>query len=180
MRSFSLCILACIAVGFLGALGAPTRAMAASRSADPAYTPLRLYAGTWHVDRKDLAPGSKPDELVNDCALIGNFYACQQTVNGSPEALIIFVPVPNKPGHYYTQNVRQDARASGRGDLEITGDHWVYSSTWDEGGKTTYYRTTNIFTGRDHIHFEQAESSNNRDWKVTNSGDEVRAPGKPR
>ena len=143
-------------------------------ASDAAYTPLRLYAGTWRVTRKDMAPGAKADELINDCALVGRFFACQQTVNGTPGALIIFVPVAKNPGHYYTQNVLQEGRATGRGDLEISGDHWVYSSTWDQGGKTTYYRTTNLFTGKDHIHFEQQESSNGKDFKVTNSGDEVR------
>ena len=146
----------------------------AAPAADPVYAPLRLYAGTWHVTRKDTASGAKPDELINDCALIGRFFACQQTVNGTPGALIIFVPAPNKPGHYYTQNVLQEGRATGRADLDISGDRWVYSSTWDQGGKTVYYRTTNVFTGKDHIHFEQQESTNGKDFRLTNSGDEVR------
>ena len=148
--------------------------MMAAPGNDPAYTPLRLYAGTWHITRKDMAPGSKPEELINDCALVGRFFACQQTVEGVPGALVIIVPAKNKPGHYYTQNVLQEGRATGRADLEISGNQWVYSSTWDQGGKTTYYRTTNVFTGKDHIHFEQQESENGKDWKTTNSGDEVR------
>ena len=150
----------------------------AAATPDTIYAPLRLYEGTWRITRKDLGPGAKPDELKNDCALVGKFFACQQTVNGTPGPLLIFLPIPNQPGHYHTQNVNQEARASGIGDLEISGDHWVFSSRWDQGGgKTTYYRTINQFSGKTHIHFEQQESSNGKDWTVKNSGDEVRVSG---
>lgn len=140
---------------------------------DSAYAPLRLYQGSWQVTRKS-AGTAKPERLTNDCAKVGNFYVCQQTVNGTPEALLIFVPA-GQPGQYFTQSVGQDGRGRGRGNLEITGNRWTYSSTWDQGGKTTYYRNVNLFTGRNHIHYEQFESSNGRDWKVTDSGDEDRA-----
>ena len=145
----------------------------AGQIADTTFAPLWLYQGTWQVTRKDLAPGAKPDELVNQCALVGRYFTCQQTVNGKPSELLIFVPA-NKPGHFYTQSVNPEGRAGGRGDLEISGDQWTYSSTWDQGGKTTYYRTTNAFTGKDRIHYEQAESPDGKDYKVTGSGDEVR------
>lgn len=141
-----------------------------------AYAPLWLYNGSWRVTRKDLAPGAKPDRLVNQCALVGKYFTCQQTVNGEPGALLIFVPA-NQPGQYHTQNVRLDGRASGRGALEIEGSRWTYSSTWDQGGTTTYYKTLNTFTGGNRIHFEQLESKNNKDWTTTNSGDEVRIAG---
>jgi hypothetical protein len=137
------------------------------------YTPLWLYNGAWRVTRAGVAPGTKPDELVNQCALVGKYFTCQQTVNGEPGALLIFVPA-NEPGHYYTQNVGLDARATRRGDLEIERNRWTYSSTWNQGGTTTYYKTVNTFTGGDRIHFEQLESKNNKDWKATGSGDEVR------
>jgi hypothetical protein len=140
---------------------------------DSTYAPLRLYAGSWRVARKNLPAGAKPDELTNQCAQLGKYFACQQTVNGAVSALLIFIPT-DQPGHYFTQTVTPQGRATGRGDLEISGDHWVYSSVWDEGGKSTFYRTLNDFTGHDHIHFEQQESSNRKDWTTKNSGDEVR------
>ena len=149
-------------------------AINASWAANPdAYAPLKLYAGTWHIAAKNQAAG-KLELLKNDCAQLGNFYACQQTVDGAPQNLIVFVPA-NQPGHYYTQAIRQDGRATGRSDLVITGDRWIYTNTWDEGGRTTYYRTINLFTGKNHIHFEQQESPDGKDWKTTNSGDEDRA-----
>jgi hypothetical protein len=144
-------------------------------SADP-YLPLWFYNGTWQVTRQDRLPGAPPDKLINTCSLAGHFFVCEQTVNGGAGALLVFIPT-GKPGRYYTQNIRPEGRAGGRGDLEINGTTWVYTSTWDEGGRTVYYRTTNVFNGRTSIHFEQAESTDNKTWVVKNSGEEVRIAG---
>lgn len=138
------------------------------------YAPLRLYNGPWTVSMHNAASGStRTDALVNACSLIGQYFACQQTVNGKVSALVIFVPA-GTPGHYFVQNVLPDGSATGRTDLAVAGAHWVYSSRDDENGKTTWYRTTNDFTGNDRIHFESAHSTDNKTWSVTMSGDEVR------
>ena len=141
-------------------------------AADP-FAPLRLYAGAWRVTRSGMPNGAKPDDLTNQCTIVGKYFVCQQTVNGAVTSLMIFVPA-EQPGHYYTQNVNTQGRALGRGDLEISGDHWVFSSSWDQGGKMSFYRTTNTFTGHDHIHFEQQQSTNRKDWTTASSGDETR------
>lgn len=145
-------------------------------ASDATFAPLWLYQGTWHVTRSNFAPGTKPEELVNQCALVGRYFTCQQTINGKQGNLLVFVAA-EKPGHFYTQNITPEGRATGRADLEISGDHWTYTNTWDEGGKTTYYRTTNLFTGKSKIHFEQEESSDGKEFKVTGSGDEVKGGG---
>lgn len=138
------------------------------------YAPLRLYDGSWTVAMHDAASGnSHTDTLVNACSLVGQYFACQQTVNGKVAALVVFVPA-SAPGHYSVQNVLPDGSATGRNDLAILGSHWIYSSRDDENGKTTWYRTTNDFTGNDRIHFESAKSTDGKTWTVTISGDEVR------
>ncbi|MBV9084567.1 MAG: hypothetical protein JOZ62_17980 [Acidobacteriaceae bacterium] len=137
------------------------------------YAPLWLYNGTWQVTRKPQPTGAKPETLSNECALVGRFFACQQTVNGKSGGLLVFIPT-DKPGHFYTQTIMPEGRATGRDDLQISGDTWTYSSRRDEGGRTTFFRTTNTFTGKNHIHFEQAQSTNGTDWVIQNSGDEVR------
>jgi hypothetical protein len=146
------------------------------QAADATFTPLLAYEGTWRVTRSTAAAGSQPEELVNRCAELGKYFACQQTVNGQTSNLVVFIATA-KPGHYYTQEITSQGRATGRADLDIAGDHWTYANTWDQGGKTTYYRTTNTWTGKNKIHFEQAESSDGKDYKVTGSGDEVRVAG---
>ena len=158
------------------ALSGATAGSVAAAGPDP-YLPLWFYNGTWQVTRQDRLPGAPPDKLINTCSQTGHFFVCEQTVNGGPSALLVFIPT-GKPGRYYTQNIRPEGRAGGRGDLEIRDNTWVYTSTWDEGGRTVYYRTTNVFKGRTSIHFEQAESTDNKTWVVKNSGDEVRVAGK--
>jgi hypothetical protein len=145
---------------------------------DPVYRPLWLYYGSWTATKQTLSGPSTSQTIVNDCAMAGRFFACQQTVDGKPGALIVFVPA-STPGDYYTQAVLQEGWAAGRGQLHIEGDRWTYSSKAQEEGKTTYHRTTNVFSGKDRIHFEISESADEKNWTVTASGDEVRtAKGK--
>lgn len=145
-------------------------------AADAVYGPLWLYNGTWRVRKKDQP---KPDELVNTCAQVGKYFTCQQVVNGQLSALLVFLPA-KETGAYYTQSIMPDGRAGGRGDLIVQGNTWTFKTYWDQGsGHSTFYQTINTFSGKDRIHFEQQESANHRDWKTTNSGDEIRiAPGK--
>ncbi len=134
------------------------------------YSALWRYQGTWRVTSK---AGAKPDVLINQCSVLGQFFACGQNVNGQPGGLVVFIP-NGKPGHFYTQTIMPEGRATGRDDLQISGDQWIYSSRRDEGGKTTFYRTTNTFSGRNRIHYEQAQSTDGSQWTVQSSGDEVR------
>ena len=93
-------------------------------------------------------------------------------MDGKAGALLVFTPSQTK-GTYYTQPVLPDGHAAGRGELQIEGDRWTYPSKEEENGKTKYYRITNVFSGKDHIHFERSESADGRTWKVLASGEEV-------
>lgn len=139
-------------------------------ASDPVYAPLWLYQGTWQVTR---SAGQKPDQLVNQCALVGKYFTCQQTVNGQAGALLVIIPA-GQPGRYYTQTILPEGRATGRDDLEISGERWTYLSRRQEGGTVTRYRTINTFSGKDRIHFEQAEATGDKDWVVKGTGDERR------
>jgi len=147
--------------------------LALAASTDPAYMPLWPYQGMWQVTRSGAAAGQKPDELVNQCALVGKYFACQQTINGKAGGLLVIIPT-GQPGRYYTQTIMPEGRATGRDDLEISGSQWTYRSRRQQGSKTTQYRTINNFVGKDHIHFERAESTDGKQWTVTDSGDERR------
>jgi hypothetical protein len=145
------------------------------KAANDPYAKLMLYNGGWDVTHKNSA---KPDKLQNQCATTGHFFVCDQSVNGGPSALLIFIPRADKPGEYYTQNIRPEGRATSRGDLLVSGDTWTFLSNWNDSGHTIYYRTVNTFVSRTHIHYEQSESTNNKDWKITNTGDETKVAGK--
>jgi hypothetical protein len=137
---------------------------------DSVYAPLWNYNGTWKLN----VPGKSTDTLVNHCVRTGLFFACEQNVNGSPGALVVFTPIDTE-GHYRTNAVTKSGMAAGPGgDLEIKNNHWTYLSKDEEGGKTTWYRTTNDFSDDSHIHFEQATSTDKVNWQVQRSGDEVR------
>ena len=165
-------LLATVLVGTLVLMGATH-----AQSATNPYAPLRLYAGAWQVTQTTPA-GKKPDRLVNDCAQIGRYFACQQTVNGKPGALVVFIPAAMQGhgamlGHNHTQDVLPDGAALGPpGTLTIAGDHWTYLGGPDAKG--VRYRTINVFSGRDRIHFESARSTDGKTWTVTMAGDETR------
>lgn len=152
------------------AVAALAIAPATSNAQDAIYGPLQLYEGSWIATSSSRG---KPDLIHNDCARVGNYFACQQTVNGKVGALLVFVP-REEPGKYFTQAIDTDGRAIGRGNLEIAGEHWTYSSEGRDADTVKYYRTTNTFSGHDRIHYEMSESRNGTVWTVTRSGDEVR------
>ena len=143
----------------------------------PADAALSLYAGNWTVTRS--GGGSKPEELHNLCSSVGKYFACEQSVNGSVTGLLLIIPA-SASGHYNTQTVLPDGRATGKGELVISGNQWVFSSIWNSGGKTVRYRTTNTFSDNNHIHFQQEESTDGTHWQVTGSGDDVRITGAKR
>lgn len=153
---------------------AANQAKAAAKPAEAVNPSLWLYDGTWQVTRSNGGKAAaKPDIMVNQCGQIGRYFACQQTVNGKVGGLLLIIPA-EAPNHYYTQTVMPEGRATGRDDLEISGDRWTFSSRRLDNGKAFYYRTVNTFSGKNKIHFEQAESTNGTDWTVKNSGDEQR------
>ena len=139
--------------------------------------PLSMYEGkwqvTWNAAQNSTAPAKKPNLLENQCSKIGRYFACQQSVDGAPTELLVFVSL-GQPGHYATQSVMPDGRAGGRGELLIEGDTWTFSGSWNSGGRTIYTRTVNLFKGRNRIHFEQSESFDRAAWTAKASGEEVR------
>ncbi|MBV9675291.1 MAG: hypothetical protein JO185_03080 [Acidobacteriaceae bacterium] len=141
----------------------------------PPYAPLLVYQGNWKITRKSAGPNTKPDQLQNQCAPLGKFFTCQQTVNGSVVALLIFIST-DQPGRFITQTVLPEGRAAGKGELQISGNRWVFGNSWNQGSKTTRYQTVNIIEDKNHIHFEQQESSDGVHWETKDSGDDFRIP----
>lgn len=159
---------------FLFQAGGP---VASTTPASDPLAQLTILNGEWTVTSPHTMAGpGKTDSLVNHCYLTDAYYTCEQVVNGKPMALIVFTATETA-GSYHTQIVLPNGYSTGRADLKIDGSHWTYlgKSTSDDGKTTTWYRTENVFTGRDRIHFEQYESNDNTSWKKTNEGDETRS-----
>src|SRR5271165_4185069 len=144
-------------------------------SADP-YAPLRLYEGTWEIHLS--VPEKKTDKIVNHCARTGTFFSCEQEVNGKTAALVVFLPVGKTTAgalEYRLQALQPDASdPQAWTHLVIDGETWLY--TWDqkEAGKTTHWRNTNHFTGKDQIRFELQSSEDGTTWKTQLAGEEKR------
>ncbi len=146
-------------------------------AADP-YAPLRLYEGRWDAVTSG---GDKPADTVhieNHCAKAGEFFTCNQVINGKSAALVVFLPLhalENGGYAYHNQALRAEGDGPGTwGNLEIVGDRWVYSSDETDKGKKIYWRTVNVFSGPDKIHFEIQRSEDGAKWDTTMSGNEAR------
>jgi hypothetical protein len=145
---------------------------------DP-YAPLRLYDGKWDLVQPTGVKAADPVHIENQCAKVGEFFACNQFVNGKNIALVIMLPahaLENGGYAYRNQALRVEGDNAGTwGNLEIVGDRWVYSSDEMDKGKKVYWRTINLFSGADKIHFEVQRSGDGVEWSTTTSGDEIRA-----
>lgn len=152
----------------VSALGNPSRL-----SAQTPFAALQRYDGRWVLHRSAADTTRGTLTIVNVCSVVGAYFACDQSVNGSKSELLLFLP-GDRPGRLVTQSITPGGAANGRGELEIDGDLWTYRSRGTRSGKTIWYRTTNTFSRPDHIHFEQSESTDGEHWRVVGSGDEVR------
>lgn len=155
----------------IGLISSVSPATVRAANAADVYAPLRLYEGAWQVTQT-MPAAKKPDRLVNNCAQMGRYFACQQTLNGKPGPLVVFIPEALSSS-YHTQIVMPDGAALGPpGALTIEGARWTYLGKPDTKG--VRYRTINIFMDRNHIHFVTARSPDGRTWTVTMAGDEMR------
>jgi hypothetical protein len=161
---------------------APPVAKAAAKATpttmpDP-YAPLQLYDGKWDVLPPEGEKSAETMHLENRCARVGEFFACNQFLNGKNSALVVFLPVRalESGGYSYrNQALRPENDGSATwGNLEIVGDRWVYSSEETDKGKKIFWRTTNIFSGADKIHFEVQRSEDGSNWTTNMSGNEAR------
>lgn len=156
---------------------APSKAIPAQTQSGSPLSPLTVYAGSWIMTSAHPIAGSeKVTTLTNHCHQDAAFYTCEQVVNGKPFALLVFV-ADTQSGHFFTQEILANGRATGRVHLTIAGNHWTYQgSGTDESNKPIFYRTENFFSGPDRIHFEQYGSSDGKNWTKKNEGDEARTP----
>ena len=144
---------------------------------DP-FLPLTVYNGSWTVQAEHPWSGGAPgtlDHLVSRCQRFARYFACEQTVNGKTQSLIVYT-VSSSPGKLYTRFIAPDGLAGARGDLTLDGNHWTYVDKPPPNLKGNWSRVENFILDHDHIRFEEYEASDEgRSWTKTNSGTEERA-----
>ena len=172
--SVGAALLKCLAVLGVAAVGVAAPLHAAPAAADDPYAPLKLYDGAWIIESSD----GKTTRVENHCARTGLFFACEQVVNGKPEALIVFLPRGRTADG---QTYRTQALTAGAGRpgpwyyLVIDGEHWIYSArAAADKDHPSRERTVNDFSGPDRIHFAVQTSKDGKTWNTTLSGDERR------
>ena len=141
------------------------------------FGPLTVYNGTWTVQAEHPWSGDVPgtlDHLVSRCQRFTQYFACEQTVNGKAQSLIVYT-VGSSPGKLHTRYIEPDGLAGGRGDLTLDRDHWTYLDKPPVALKGNWSRVENFILDRDHIRFEEYDSSDEgKSWTKTNSGIEER------
>ena len=150
---------------------------AAARPAPDPFAPLALYHGTWTVRAEHPWSGGPPgtaDQLVSRCQRFARYFACEQTVNGRTQALLVYT-ADSASGGLHSRVIAPDGRAGGRGDLTIDGDHWTYLDKPPRPLRGKWSRVENVILDHDHIRFEEYESADEgRTWARTNAGTEER------
>jgi hypothetical protein len=161
----------------LGLLVSVDRAEAQPPLTTEAFKRLEIYGGDWIV-RADHpwsgAPAGSSDHLRSRCQRFSAYFACEQTVNQKPLALIVYTAA-EAPNRFHTRTIATDGRAGGRGDLVLDGNRWTYLDKPPSGLKGPWSRTENIIRDQNHIRFVESESSDGgKTWHQTNAGLEVR------
>jgi len=161
----------------LGLLVFVDRTEAQPPLATDALKKLEIYGGDWTV-RADHpwsgAPKGSSDRLLSRCQRFSAYFACEQTVNLKPQALIVYTAA-EAPNRLHTRTIAPDGRAGGRGDLVLEGNRWTYLDKPPTGLKGPWSRTENAILDKDHIRFVEYESSNEgKTWVQTNAGLEIR------
>ena len=139
---------------------------------------IQAYAGTWkteteHFDTPYSKAGRESSTLRNECWKNGGFYVCNQYVNGESKALIVFT-YDEKSKSYTTYPILPGGGAASKGKLVIEGNVWTYPWENTEGGKTTYFRVVNTFSGPGKIEYRQEYSADKEKWTLMGKGSEAK------
>jgi len=144
--------------------------------ADP-FAPLAVYNGTWTVHAEHPwggGPAGSVDHLVSRCEHFTAYFACEQTVNGKVQGMLVYT-AGDAAGKLHSRLISPEGLAAGRGDLTLDGNHWTYLDKPAATLKGNWSRTENFIIDHDHIRFEEYESADGgKSWTKTNSGTEER------
>ncbi len=139
---------------------------------------ISAYAGTWTIETEHLdTPYSKASHerttLRNDCWRSGEYYACNQYVDGESKVLLVFT-FQAADQSYTSYQVPADGKEPGMGKLRIEGNVWTFPWETREGDKTTYFRVVNVFTTSAKIEYRQEFSPDKIKWTLMARGVESR------
>lgn len=138
------------------------------------------YAGTWktetgHFDTLFSKAGRDSATIKNDCWRSGDYYACDQYLNGKSKALLIYT-YDAKDDTYTVYPITAGEDDVQTGKLIIHGNVWTFPWETKEKGKIVYFRVTNIFTALDTIEYREEYSLDKAHWYPMAQGYERKLP----
>jgi hypothetical protein len=140
------------------------------------------YAGTWQMQlTKVQTPYSKPSSesmtVKNDCWRSEIFYVCDQIIDGTPTALIVFFyNADEKSFGSFPITARSDVVHPG----SVLVDGKIVTFPWqiNDNGKTISMRIVNTFTTSDTMGFLQEYSEDGQKWIPMATGTEHKLDSK--
>jgi hypothetical protein len=159
--------------------GASQHSAVRAQEATSGLDALKVLAGAWKAEGEvfdtEFSKATKDTAtLHNDCWQSGEFYACDQIVDGVSRALIVF-SFNEKDGTYNNYAIPAGGLPAGPGGiLTIAGKTWTYASRPSDDAKPPYFRTVNEFDGRSTIHYKIEFTRDNKTWTKTREGIERR------
>ncbi len=152
-------------------------AIPATKAAGP-LDKVAVYSGTWNLKAEHFAtPYSKASKeattIKNDCWRSGNYFACNQFVDGDSKALLIFT-YNAKDDTYTSYPIPQGGGKAGSGKLLIKGDVWTFPWEDEADGKPVYFQVVNVFTSPGTIEYRQEFSTDNVHWTLMAKGTETK------
>lgn len=168
--------LACLAL-------VPLLLPAAESPANPSDVGLfARYAGTWKVQLTRVeTPYSKPGPetmtVKNDCWRSEVFYVCDQIIDGTPKALIVFF-YNSEDKNYGSFPITAASATVHRGEVLVDGKTIVFPWQINDNGKTVWMRIVNTFTSADTMDFRQEYSLDGKTFQSMSTGVEHRISAK--
>jgi hypothetical protein len=162
-----------------------TLAMASAHAAPPPSAKdvgvFARYAGTWNMQMTRVqTPYSKPSNetmtVKNDCWRSEIFYVCDQIIDGSPKALIVFFYNAEEK-RYGSFPITAASDSVHPGDVLVDGATVTFPWQINDNGKTVSMRIVNTFTTPDTMDFRQEYSDDGKTWQPIATGIEHKVAG---
>ncbi|HEX2668709.1 MAG TPA: hypothetical protein VHP13_10080 [Gammaproteobacteria bacterium] len=138
---------------------------------------LNVFAGTWKTESEKFdtpysSAGTVSSTLVNQCWKAGNFFICNQSVNGQSAVLLVFT---YKGGDSFNiSNIPAAGGYASNGSLVVNGGVWTFPGQTHKFGQVVYFRTVNIYSDNDNLDYREEYSTDQQTWTLMAKGHEAR------
>ena len=128
-----------------------TAVLASAQTADP-NAPLSAFVGRWEgggtfYDTAMSKAGTITSKTDCEWSPQSHYLVCEQSITdekGTHQQLTVYTPSEN--GSDFTYYTIAGSNAPFTGKVKIEGNKWTYDNSFEQDGKKTEVRTTNLFT----------------------------------